>query len=67
MGCYACYTNRRLTVRQAAHQALLFLIEEMTPSEAFRIGFYIFFLEAINESAGVVENLRTDVVVAREL
>ncbi|MCH9028469.1 MAG: hypothetical protein IH819_02400 [Bacteroidetes bacterium] len=37
------------------------------PSEAFRIGFYIFFLEAINESAGVVENLRTDVVVAREL
>ena len=35
--------------------------------EAFRIGIYIIFLEAINEGAGVVENLKTVVVVARRL
>jgi len=35
--------------------------------EALRIGIYIIFLEAINESAGVVENLITVVVVARKL
>ncbi|MCH7772264.1 MAG: hypothetical protein IIA49_14825 [Bacteroidetes bacterium] len=35
--------------------------------EALRIGIYIIFLEAINESAGVVENLKTAVVVARML
>jgi hypothetical protein len=36
-------------------------------SEALRIGIYIIFLEAINENAGVVENLKTVVVVARRL
>ena len=36
-------------------------------SEALRIGIYIIFLEAINEGAGVVENLKTVVVVARHL
>ena len=35
--------------------------------EALRIRIYIIFLEAINESAGVVENLKTVVVVARKL
>ncbi len=35
--------------------------------EALRIGIYIIFLEAINENAGVVENLKTVVVVARKL
>ncbi len=35
--------------------------------EALRISLYIIFLEAINESAGVVENLKTVVVVARKL
>ena len=35
--------------------------------EALRIGIYIIFLEAINESAGVVENMKTVVVVARKL
>ena len=35
--------------------------------EALRIGIYIIFLEAINEGAGVVENLKTVVVVARNL
>jgi hypothetical protein len=36
-------------------------------SQALRIGIYIIFLEAINEGAGVVENLKTVVVVARRL
>jgi len=35
--------------------------------EALRIGIYIIFLEAINESTGVVENLKSVVVVARKL
>jgi hypothetical protein len=35
--------------------------------EALRIGIYIIFLEAINEGAGVIENLKTVVVVARRL
>ncbi|MEJ2196578.1 MAG: hypothetical protein P8X73_17220, partial [Ignavibacteriaceae bacterium] len=35
--------------------------------ETLRIGIYIIFLEAINEGAGVVENLKTVVVVARKL
>ena len=35
--------------------------------DALRIGIYIIFLEAINEGAGVVENLKTVVVVARKL
>jgi len=35
--------------------------------EVLRIGIYIIFLEAINEGAGVVENLKTVVVVARKL
>ncbi len=35
--------------------------------EALRIGIYIIFLEAINEGAGVFENLKTVVVVARKL
>ena len=35
--------------------------------EALRIGIYIIFLEAINEGAGVVENLKTVVVVGRKL
>ena len=35
--------------------------------DAFRIGIYIIFLEAINEGAGVVENIKTVVVVARKL
>jgi hypothetical protein len=34
---------------------------------ALRIGIYIIFLEAINESEGVVETLKTTVVVARKL
>jgi len=36
-------------------------------SEALQIGTYIIFLETINESAEVVENLKTVVVVARKL
>jgi hypothetical protein len=36
-------------------------------SEVLRIGIYIIFLEAINEDAGVVENMKTVVVVARKL
>jgi hypothetical protein len=35
--------------------------------EALRIGIYIIFLEAINEGSGVVENVKTVVVVARKL
>ncbi len=35
--------------------------------EALRIGIYIIFLEAINEGSGVVENMKTIVVVARKL
>jgi hypothetical protein len=35
--------------------------------EALRIGIYIIFLEAINEVSGVVENMKTVVVVARKL
>ena len=35
--------------------------------EALRIGIYIIFLEAINEGSGVVENMKTVVVVARKL
>ncbi|MCH7772651.1 MAG: lamin tail domain-containing protein, partial [Bacteroidetes bacterium] len=35
--------------------------------EALRIGIYIIFLEVINEGAGVVDNLKTVVVVARKL
>ena len=35
--------------------------------EALRIGIYIIFLGAINESAGIVENMKTVVVVARKL
>jgi len=35
--------------------------------EALRIGIYIIFLEAINEGSGVVENIKTVVVVARKL
>jgi hypothetical protein len=35
--------------------------------KALRIGIYIIFLEAINENAGVVDKLKTVVVVARRL
>ena len=35
--------------------------------QALRIGIYIIFLEAINEGSGVVENMKTVVVVARKL
>jgi len=35
--------------------------------EALRIGIYIIFLEAINKGSGVVENMKTVVVVARKL
>ena len=35
--------------------------------QALRIGIYIIFLEAINEGAGVVETMKTVVVVARKL
>jgi hypothetical protein len=35
--------------------------------QAFRIGIYIIFLEAINEGSGVVESMKTVVVVARKL
>ena len=35
--------------------------------EALRIGIYIIFLEAINEGSGVIENMKTVVVVARRL
>jgi len=35
--------------------------------DALRIGIYIIFLEAINEGSGVVENIKTVVVVARKL
>jgi hypothetical protein len=35
--------------------------------EALRIGIYIIFLEAINEGTGVVETMKTVVVVARKL
>lgn len=36
-------------------------------SAALRIGIYIIFLEALNETEGVVETLKTTVVVARKL
>jgi hypothetical protein len=35
--------------------------------QALRIGIYIIFLEAINEGAGVVETMKTVVVIARKL
>ena len=35
--------------------------------EALRIGIYIIFLESINEGSGVVETMKTVVVVARKL
>ena len=35
--------------------------------EALRIGIYIILLDAINERSGVVENMKTFVVVARKL
>jgi len=35
--------------------------------KALRIGIYIIFLEAINEGIGVVETMKTVVVVARRL
>ena len=35
--------------------------------EALRIGIYIIFLEAINEGSGVVETMKTVVVIARKL
>ena len=35
--------------------------------EALRIGIYIIFLEAINEGSGVIETMKTVVVVARKL
>jgi len=35
--------------------------------EALRIGIYIIFLVAINEGSGVVENMKTVVVVAKEV
>ncbi|MGB5893028.1 MAG: lamin tail domain-containing protein [Ignavibacteriaceae bacterium] len=35
--------------------------------DALRIGIYIIFLEAINEGSGVVENMKTVVVVARKI
>jgi len=35
--------------------------------QVLRIGIYIIFLEAINEGAGVVETMKTVVVVARKL
>jgi hypothetical protein len=36
-------------------------------SQALHIGIYIIYFETINESAGVVENLKTLVVVARKI
>ncbi len=35
--------------------------------QTLRIGIYIIFLEAINEGSGVVETMKTVVVVARKL
>lgn len=35
--------------------------------KALRIGIYIIFLEALNDNSGVVETLKTVVVVARKL
>jgi hypothetical protein len=35
--------------------------------QALRIGIYIIFLEALNEGTGVVETMKTVVVVARNL
>ncbi|MCH8033647.1 MAG: hypothetical protein IH950_07820 [Bacteroidetes bacterium] len=35
--------------------------------DALRIGIYIIFLKAINEGSGVVETMKTVVVVARKL
>jgi hypothetical protein len=35
--------------------------------QVLRIGIYIIFLEAINEGSGVVESMKTVVVVARKL
>ncbi|MCH9028467.1 MAG: hypothetical protein IH819_02390 [Bacteroidetes bacterium] len=35
--------------------------------DALRIGIYIIFLEAINEGSGVVETMKTVVIVARKL
>jgi hypothetical protein len=32
-----------------------------------RIGIYIIFLEALNDNSGVVETLKTTIVVARKL
>ncbi len=36
-------------------------------AEALPIGIYIIFLETINEGNGIVENMKTVVVVARKL
>jgi hypothetical protein len=35
--------------------------------EAMRMGIYIIFLEALNENSGIVETMKTVVVVARKL
>jgi hypothetical protein len=35
--------------------------------QPLRMGIYIIFLEALNDNSGVVENLKTVVVVARKL
>ncbi len=62
------YNHRSLGRIQAIGSSGSVIIEGPgEDGEALRIGIYIIFLEAINEGSGVVENLKTVVVVARKL
>jgi hypothetical protein len=61
------YSNRLANSRECGYSGSVIFDGKDDSGEALRIGIYIIFLEALNESAGVVENLRTDVVVKREL
>jgi len=57
-----------LSIIQTSHSSGSVIFDERdVPGEALRIGIYIIFLEAINEGAGVVEHIKTVVVVARKL
>jgi hypothetical protein len=59
---------RTLTNNQASGQNGSVIFDGLgDDGEALRIGIYIIFLEAINEGTGVVETMKTVVVVARKL
>ena len=55
------------TFRDTHHSQTVIFDGRDDSGEALRIGIYIIFLEAINEGSGVVENMKTVVVVARKL